>query len=197
MKAAVSIWQDRVAPVFDVSDTIVVVEIKKSTVNAKSLERLDANDSSAKILKMVRLEIDMLVCGAVSRSLCDLIAASGILVVPFVSGQVNEVIQALMDDRLNEERFDMPGRRKCFFNPEKCSFKKKETHMPGRGRSGQGAGQPGGCAGKTGPGRGQGGGMNTSGFCACSQCGHKVEHVKGSPCFEQKCPVCGATMSRG
>ena len=197
MKAAVSIWQDRVAPVFDVSDTIVVVEIKKSTVNAKSLERLDANDSSAKILKMVRLEIDLLICGAVSRSLCDLIAASGILVVPFVSGRVNEVLQAMIDDRLNEERFDMPGRRKCFFNPEKCSFKNREADMPGRGKSDQGAGQPGRCAGKTGPGRGQGGGMNASGFCVCPQCGQKVEHVKGNPCFEQKCPQCGAAMSRG
>ena len=197
MKAAVSTWQDRVAPVFDVSNTIVVVDIESGAVSNRWSEYLDENDSSAKILRLAGLKIDMLVCGAISKSLCHLIAASGITVVPFVSGRVNEVIQALMDDRLNEERFDMPGRRKCFFNPEKCSFKKKETHMPGRGRSGQGAGQPGGCAGKTGPGRGQGGGMNTSGFCACSQCGHKVEHVKGSPCFEQKCPVCGAAMSRG
>ena len=197
MKAAVSTWQDRVAPVFDVSNTIVVVDIESGAVSNRWSEYLDENDSSAKILRLAGLNIDMLVCGAISKSLCHLIAASGITVVPFVSGRVNEVIQALMDDRLNEERFDMPGRRKCFFNPEKCSFKKKEAHMPGRGKSGQGAGQPGGCAGKTGPGRGQGGGMNTSGFCACPQCGHKVEHVKGNPCYEQTCPSCGAAMSRG
>ncbi|EFI35402.1 conserved hypothetical protein [Desulfonatronospira thiodismutans ASO3-1] len=197
MKAAVSTWQDRVAPVFDVSNTIVVVDIESGAVSNRWSEYLDENDSSAKILRLAGLKIDMLVCGAISKSLCHLIAASGITVVPFVSGRVNEVIQALMDDRLNEERFDMPGRRKCFFNPEKCSFKKKEAHMPGRGKSGQGAGQPGGCAGKTGPGRGQGGGMNTSGFCACPQCGHKVEHVKGHPCYEQTCPSCGAAMSRG
>ena len=185
------------APVFDVSNTIILVEIESGTVSDRWLEYLDENDSSAKILKIAGLGIDMLVCGAISRSLCHLIAVNGILVVPFVSGKVNEVLQALVDDRLSEERFDMPGRRKCFFNAKKCNIKKKEFHMPGRGRSGQGEGQPEGCAGKTGPGRGQGGGMNTSGFCACPQCGHRVEHVKGNPCYEQICPRCGAAMSRG
>lgn len=49
----------------------------------------------------------------------------------------------------------------------------------------------------TGPGRGRGGGMNTSGFCACPLCGQRVPHERGKPCFEQKCPECGAEMTRG
>jgi len=49
----------------------------------------------------------------------------------------------------------------------------------------------------SGPGRGRGGGMNKSGFCACPQCGQKVEHERGTPCYEKKCPSCGGTMTRG
>lgn len=34
------------------------------------------------------------------------------------------------------------------------------------------------------------------GKCLCPECGHKVEHITGKPCFETKCPKCGALMTR-
>lgn len=62
--------------------------------------------------------------------------------------------------------------------------------MPGQKRSGS-------REKGSGPGRGRGGGMNTSGFCVCPQCGQKVDHERGTPCYEKKCPGCGAVMTRG
>ncbi|MBL7162858.1 MAG: hypothetical protein ISS57_09655 [Anaerolineales bacterium] len=66
----------------------------------------------------------------------------------------------------------------------------------GQGR-GSGSGQGGG--------RGRGGGAGRKGgpkaggpdgFCVCPGCGHKVKHVAGKPCYEQKCPKCAAQMIR-
>lgn len=62
--------------------------------------------------------------------------------------------------------------------------------MPGQKRSG-------GREKGSGPGRGKGGGMNTSGLCVCPQCGKQVDHERGTPCYEKKCPACGAAMTRG
>lgn len=56
-------------------------------------------------------------------------------------------------------------------------------------------------------GRGQGGkqgsgnrnrrrGAGPDGTCVCPACGHKEKHAAGQPCFEQKCPECGAQMVR-
>jgi len=75
--------------------------------------------------------------------------------------------------------------------------------MPGFARSqgpggGAGGGQGGGQGGGAGRGGGRGGGFRPGpgGFCLCPACGHKAPHQQGMPCFEMKCPQCGAVMMR-
>ncbi|MCK4714227.1 MAG: DUF134 domain-containing protein [Candidatus Aenigmarchaeota archaeon] len=48
-------------------------------------------------------------------------------------------------------------------------------------------------------GRGRMGGSaaGPSGECVCTKCGHKVPHQTGVPCYQMKCPECGAPMTRG
>jgi hypothetical protein len=60
----------------------------------------------------------------------------------------------------------------------------------GRGR-GMGRGRGGG--------RGRMGGPRAAGpggDCVCTECGHKAKHAVGQPCYEKKCPKCGAPMTR-
>ena len=71
--------------------------------------------------------------------------------------------------------------------------------MPGFARSqGPGGGAGGGQSRGPGRGRGRGGGFGggPGGFCVCPACGHKAPHQQGMPCFEMKCPQCGAVMMR-
>ena len=59
--------------------------------------------------------------------------------------------------------------------------------FPEQGAVGQGQGlnrQPGGS------------GEGPAGECVCPVCGTKAPHQTGVPCYEQKCPKCGATMTR-
>jgi hypothetical protein len=66
----------------------------------------------------------------------------------------------------------------------------------GRGGSG-GQGRGGGRGQGQGPGR-KGGSKaaGPGGDCICPNCGHRVPHQVGQPCYEVKCPKCGATMTR-
>jgi hypothetical protein len=69
---------------------------------------------------------------------------------------------------------------------------------------GDGMGPPWG----SGPGTGRGGGggrgrmkgnrpgAGPSGECVCPACGTKVAHQRGVPCYDIKCPKCGAKMTR-
>ncbi|MDZ7723474.1 MAG: hypothetical protein U5R06_11880 [candidate division KSB1 bacterium] len=67
------------------------------------------------------------------------------------------------------------------------------TGPAGRGR-GAGRGRP------QDSGRGRMGGnrpgSGPSGQCLCPQCGNKVQHQAGVPCYDLTCPACGAKMAR-
>jgi len=76
--------------------------------------------------------------------------------------------------------------------------------MPGRDRTGP----PGGGGAGQGKGIGRGGagqgrmkgnrpGVGPSGECVCPNCGARVSHQVGNPCYNRSCPKCGAKMVRG
>ncbi len=39
-------------------------------------------------------------------------------------------------------------------------------------------------------------GKGPEGYCQCSQCGYKIKHERGTPCFELKCPNCNINLKR-
>jgi hypothetical protein len=69
----------------------------------------------------------------------------------------------------------------------------------GQQGSGGGGGAGRGRGGGRGQGRGRMGGSQAAGpegNCICPNCGQKVNHVAGKPCYDQKCPKCGTQMLR-
>jgi len=71
--------------------------------------------------------------------------------------------------------------------------------MPfGKGRSGQGQGAGRGMGGGGGRGRMSGNrpGAGPAGNCLCPNCGTKVAHQPGVPCYSVNCPKCGNPMAR-
>jgi len=42
----------------------------------------------------------------------------------------------------------------------------------------------------------QNAGLGQGGTCVCTVCHAEVAHRQGTPCYEMKCPECGAPMSR-
>jgi len=71
--------------------------------------------------------------------------------------------------------------------------------MPqGDGTGPRGQGPKTGRGTKRGGGRGRGGGFaaGPGGDCVCTSCGERVANQTATPCFERKCPKCGAIMTR-
>lgn len=69
----------------------------------------------------------------------------------------------------------------------------------GRG-SGRGLGMGRRTAAGNRRGRGLGGGQlaaGPGGTCICPKCKHEISHVVGTPCYQIKCPKCGAQLVRG
>ena len=200
MKTAFAYWDDRIAPVFDIARRIHVVEADSGQIVAETGEVLADDLPVQKALRLVELGVGTLVCGAISRSFQEMIAAYGIQVIPFVAGDLSEVIQAWLSGNLESDIFVMPGcsgrgrgRRRGM-----RGINKEEYPMNGRKRGGMGPGGGQG-QGRGGQGRGRMGGPlagGAVGTCLCPKCGHREPHERGVPCVQKKCPKCGTAMTR-
>jgi predicted Fe-Mo cluster-binding NifX family protein len=108
-KVAFAAWSGRVAPVFDVARHVRLVEVESGNVLSETEETLPTGPVHAKGRRLAELGVKALVCGAVSRPVFSLIAAYDIRVIPFVAGDLEEVIQAYLHGKLETDVFAMPG----------------------------------------------------------------------------------------
>ena len=210
MKTAFAYWDDRIAPVFDTAPRIHVVETEAGRIVGESEEVLPQGPPVHRALRLVELGIGALVCGAISRPQHGLVAAYGIEVVPFVAGDLREVVKAWIGGGLDRSAFAMPGcrgrRGRCLGGRQGMYQEVRDMNRKGRGMGG------GGGQGQGGQGRGQGGqgaqggrrpgrmggplAAGPAGYCVCSQCGQREPHQRGLPCAERRCSKCGAAMTR-
>lgn len=109
MKAAFSISENRIAPVFDTCERIHLIEIEGGKTGDWSQIVLSGDLPLKKILRLVEMEVDILICGAISRSMSRLIDLYGIQLVPFISGYTDEIVSALISGRHDWSCFAMPG----------------------------------------------------------------------------------------
>jgi predicted Fe-Mo cluster-binding NifX family protein len=200
MKVALTVWNGRISPVFDVSRKILILDVSHGSVTGQREEPLEGIDPVQKARKLVEWEVRKLICGAISRPLAGLFATYGIRTIPFIAGDAEEVIEAYLARKLPNRSMAMPGccgggRRRY---PGKSDKDKEENLMFGKRRGGMGQGGGHG-QGQGGQGAGRMGGplaAGPSGYCICPQCGQKEPHERAVPCLARKCPKCGATMTR-
>jgi predicted Fe-Mo cluster-binding NifX family protein len=201
MKAAFAYWDDRIAPVFDIARRIHVVDADSGRIVAETGEVLADVLPVQKALRLVELGVGTLVCGAISRPFQERIAAYGIQVIPFVAGDLSEVIQAWLGGNLERDTFAMPGcsahgrgrrRRMRSTGKEDMTMPRGDGTGPRGPGGGQGRGRGGGGIGRMG-GPLAGGPVGT---CLCPKCGHREPHGRGVPCTQRQCPKCGTTMTR-
>lgn len=71
-------------------------------------------------------------------------------------------------------------------------------YKDGTGPIGQGPISRRGAGAGSGRGRmgGSAAGAGAGGYCVCPQCGTKVAHQQGTPCYSIRCPQCGTRMTR-
>lgn len=213
VKAAFASWNDRIAPVFDVAQWIQLVETETERIIHQNRESVAGETPSQKAFRLAELEVGILVCGAISRPMQAVITAYGIEVIPFIAGDLQEVIQAWLCGKLaGTNEYIMPGcqgaggRYLQTMHGTKGGQNMNNGKQRGKGRSGRGKDAATGMrqgpkrAGQRQGGRGgrsaESGPAEAYGACVCPQCGFQEPHERGIPCMEKKCGQCGAVMTR-
>jgi len=109
MKIAIPIYGDNISNVFDFATRLLLVEIENGKEANRSEVALESQSLSQRIGQIKNLEVDVLVCGAISRVLANIVTASGVQLLPYVTGRVNDVLQAYLNGQLVQSQFTMPG----------------------------------------------------------------------------------------
>jgi len=111
MRIAVPIWENKVSPVLDTASTLLIIESETQ----KEISRFEAflleQDIPRRCHFIQGLNINVLICGAVSRQLSGMLTASEIKVISGISGQAEKVLEAYLQGTLLNSGFFMPGRK--------------------------------------------------------------------------------------
>lgn len=115
MKIAVSVWEGKVSPVFDTASRLLILDVEEKRETSRFEMYLDEQTLIRKCSRIRGLEVEVLICGAISRYFQGILTTSGITVIPWICGSAKEVVAAYMEGTLLHSRFLMPG----------CNRKKK------------------------------------------------------------------------
>jgi predicted Fe-Mo cluster-binding NifX family protein len=111
MNVAMTIWGNRISPVFDASKKLLVVEVEDGKVAEEAVFSIEPGrfDQFEELVKETKVEL--LLCGAVCNFGLKRLSSLGIEVVPFLTGEVSQILtKCLMGEEVSE--FAMPGCRR-------------------------------------------------------------------------------------
>jgi predicted Fe-Mo cluster-binding NifX family protein len=112
MRIAIAVWNDRISPVFDTSSRLLLVDVEHGAERERRVVEMGADSfPTQRARRLAELEVNVLICGAISRVLAGFISATGVVVIPWVSGPAEGVLRAYLTKRLSDSRWRMPGCR--------------------------------------------------------------------------------------
>lgn len=109
MFVAIPTLEDRVSPVFDVAQAVVIAEIEDNREQRRQTVPLYSRDLTRRAAELAQHGVNVLICGAISLPLEAVLDAAGVRVIPQTCGGVNEVLRAFVAGRLDDGAFLIPG----------------------------------------------------------------------------------------
>ncbi len=130
IRIAFPIKDKYLATVLDFSSSLLVVDIENGQVKKKHETDFNYVLLPLRANKLKDLKVNTIICGAVSNSLSMMIWHLGINIINGITGNVDQVIDAYINERLYEPKYLMPG-----FRPGKrgaCGFGRRKRFRRGR-----------------------------------------------------------------
>jgi predicted Fe-Mo cluster-binding NifX family protein len=109
MKIAITTYNETISNVFDFAHTLLLITVDDGVEISRCEVSLVSQRGCRRLCQLEELEVDVLICGAISRNLGNMIMESGIKVLPYVTGSVENVLSAYLADELVNPEFSMPG----------------------------------------------------------------------------------------
>lgn len=113
MKVAIPEHQGRVAPVFDCCRKILIFVQTSEWCEPVGKEDWSALPRSFRAGRLKDLVVELVICGGISCWMENSVRQNGIRLIPWVAGDVAQVMEAFRNNLLSDPCFLMPGRIGC------------------------------------------------------------------------------------
>ncbi len=113
MKLAITVWENRISPVFDTAKQLMLVTLEEDGFHIEDIIDIEGDPFAVLFRLHQEKGIELLLCGALCRKGEERLKEAGLEVLPFLTGDVETIIRHLADDA-DPGVFAMPGcRRQC------------------------------------------------------------------------------------
>ena len=126
MKIAITVWGNRISPVFDAASTLFVAHIENRSILKKNYTSFNPTIPSDLVKLLKKMQVSILICGAISTKPADLIVENDIKLISFVTGNALKLLDNFASKQTIEKTFMMPGCSKQY-----CwRYKSKKLPIP-------------------------------------------------------------------
>jgi len=123
MNLALSHCYGRIAPVFDVAENMLLVDIEDGREQSRVDVSLRYGEPYSRAAEVASHKAEVLICGAISAPLEYALHSMDIQVIGFLCGSVQEVLDAYVSGSLSTAHtFTMPG---CIARPDRFRGSRK------------------------------------------------------------------------
>ncbi|MCP3873423.1 MAG: dinitrogenase iron-molybdenum cofactor biosynthesis domain-containing protein [Desulfobacteraceae bacterium] len=110
MKIAITIWGNRISPVFESATTLMIADMEKSIITNRIFKEFSQKKILPQTLSIFKkYQVGILICGAITDAHSQKIEQSGIKLISFITGNADKVLAAYIKDRHRIFDFLMPG----------------------------------------------------------------------------------------
>lgn len=109
MIIGLTIWGERISPVFDACHMLMVADIQEQKKISCRFEPFEPVIPLLLSEKLKELKIEVLICGAISIEPANLIESAGVKLISFISGKADTVLDSYISGEILTKKYIMPG----------------------------------------------------------------------------------------
>jgi predicted Fe-Mo cluster-binding NifX family protein len=103
---ALPVYQERISPLLDVAKKYVLYEIHEGEIKQKINIHIHADNEPLRIEKLKELGVSLIIGGAVSCFVSDIIHGKGIRLISWINGPVDNIVESYIKGDLNQHRIE-------------------------------------------------------------------------------------------
>ena len=126
MSLALATYKNRIASLLESSDKFIIIQSPLYNIDESKSVAIKKNTFNELLQILKNNNVTVLICGAINGCMRQLLEAQNIQVIPWITGDIEGVVDAYHSNSLFSSSFTMPGcRRKGRFRHGKLSGKGK------------------------------------------------------------------------